>query len=261
MLMEIVDRIVAIMEALYSIPEGVGITEISKKTGIPKSAVYRMLQALSDNEWASRVPTSRKYRLGLGFAELSARGDYGRYLASVAMGHLEKLRETLGRAVFLICPVYDHCMCLACIPGTGNMKYFVEVGRVMPVHASAGALAVCAFLSPKNQEAMIGTADYLAYTPRTMTSPTQLRERLLEVNKNEYAICDEEMEEGIVAVSVPVLDKAGFAICSVAYLGLAPQVRRSFDEDLPKLFATAKLISSELRSKGTARKPTTKNST
>jgi IclR family pca regulon transcriptional regulator len=54
-----------------------------------------------------------------------------------------------------------------------------------------------------------------ARTARTVTDPTRLRERLLEVRAQGWALVDQELEEGVTSIAVPVHDASGTVVASV----------------------------------------------
>lgn len=46
-------------------------------------------------------------------------------------------------------------------------------------------------------------------TPKTVTDPEQLESQFKEIRRQGYAICVEELVDGLSAIAVPILDHAG----------------------------------------------------
>jgi IclR family acetate operon transcriptional repressor len=75
-----------------------------------------------------------------------------------------------------------------------------------------------AFLPPEVVEPVLN-APLTAYTENTITSPARLREKLEMVRQRGYGLDNEEFEEGIHAVAVPVRDIEGNVIAQMSILG------------------------------------------
>ena len=54
-----------------------------------------------------------------------------------------------------------------------------------------------------------------AFTPRTLTGPDALRERLREVRRDGYAWALEEFDAGISSVAAPIADASGEVVAAV----------------------------------------------
>jgi len=62
------------------------------------------------------------------------------------------------------------------------------------------------------------------FTPHTITDPQGLRQELMRVRKQGYAISQEELEEGLNVVAAPVYDHTGQVTASVSVAGPAYRV-------------------------------------
>jgi len=86
-----------------------------------------------------------------------------------------------------------------------------------------------AFLPDEEQDELIGRLRLEEAGPRAITDPERLREELARIRERGYAINDEELEEGICAVAVPVVDGLGPPAAS---LGIATLAFRRSPADL-----------------------------
>lgn len=91
-----------------------------------------------------------------------------------------------------------------------------------------------------------------ALTPRTVTDPAALSATLDEVRAQGYALVDEELEEGLRSIAVPVRDRTGRVVAAVNVAMHA--ARHTADECvhdiLPELRATAAGIEADLHVAG-----------
>src|SRR5439155_19567507 len=95
-------------------------------------------------------------------------------------------------------------------------------------------------------------APLLPLAPPTRTDPEALIRLLTEVRSQGHALVDEELEEGLRSIAVPVRDRTGRA---VAALNVAMHVARHTPEEcerdiLPRLRATAARIEQDLHVAG-----------
>ena len=97
-----------------------------------------------------------------------------------------------------------------------------QVGMQYPLHASASGKVLLAELSPAEVTSLL-PAELEAYTPHTITDREALSRELTHVLEQGYALIDNELEEGLLALSCPVRDSTGSL---VAILNLnAPRYR------------------------------------
>jgi len=63
-----------------------------------------------------------------------------------------------------------------------------------------------------------------AYTPRTITNPVEIRDAILKARTVSYSIVEEELDAGVVAISVPIkdaLDRTVAALSIVSHVDRA----------------------------------------
>ena len=96
-----------------------------------------------------------------------------------------------------------------------NSRYLIGgtnwVGLAVPLHCSALGKALLAFGA-----APLPAGPLEARTPRTITNRGALEAELTAVRKRGYAVTDEELESGLVAVAAPVFAGALSAIAAIS---------------------------------------------
>lgn len=61
-----------ILESLASQEKGVGLTELSREIGVPKSTLFRYLRTLERRGYLSKDPLTGRYQLGLKLFQLGS---------------------------------------------------------------------------------------------------------------------------------------------------------------------------------------------
>ena len=91
----------------------------------------------------------------------------------------------------------------------------IGVGSRLPAFHTAMGRVLLAALPPVEREQRMGKADLRAYTPLTMTDPKQLMAELDAVADRGWAIVDREFEPGLIALAVPMRNRAGKIVAAI----------------------------------------------
>ncbi|MGI8416933.1 MAG: IclR family transcriptional regulator domain-containing protein [Nakamurella sp.] len=110
------------------------------------------------------------------------------------------------------------------------MTISVNVGARRPAHATAMGRVLLADLAAAELDDYLATTHLDQLLPRTLTQPTKLRKELDLVRRSGYALVNQELEEGLVAVPVPV--RAGRARAAI---NLSTHIGRKSVEDMRDL--------------------------
>jgi len=85
-----------------------------------------------------------------------------------------------------------------------NTHLFVEIGKEIPLHCAASAKVILAYQSIEDIKRIINEEPLLRYTSNTIIESEKLMVHLLAIKNKGYAICNEELKEGIKAIAAPV---------------------------------------------------------
>jgi IclR family pca regulon transcriptional regulator len=232
------ERGLAIIRVFNADRPSMTVSEIAQVAGLTRAAVRRFLLTLSELGYVygknNRFELTPQV-LELGYSYLSALS-----FPDVALPRLEKLvAETSEASEGSILDRGD-IVCVVRVPGPALMTISVNVGARRPAHASAMGRVLLADLPPAELEDHLRKYELTPVLPRTITDPDVLRGELKKVRDEGFALVDQELEEGLVAVAVPIHDRTGkvrAAINLSTHIG-----RRSVDDMLalvPKLRETA----------------------
>lgn len=222
------------------------VSEVASKTGLTRATARRFLLTLV--ELGYMTTDGRTFELSprvlrLGYSFLSGLG-----FPSVALPHLEALvAETDEASEASILDGHD-VVYVVRVPGTRLMTIAVNVGSRMPAHATSMGRVLLAGLADRELEAYLASAKLQRFLPHTATDAETLRERVLKARADGFAIVDQELEEGLIAVAVPIHDRKQRVVAAVnlsTHVGRhdAESVRR---ELLPPLQRHAALIERDL---------------
>lgn len=192
----------------------VGVSELARTVGLPKSSVQRAARTLQHAGWVHPLDTEptrwalTSHMLGL---TLNAYGEYSlRDLAQPAMLHV---RDHTGETVHLIVldRDRDEGVVVHRVDSTQSIRTFVRVGSRSPLHATASGLAMLSRMPETEVDRILDRA-LPAYTRRTTTDPGVLRERLRRFREQGYALNEGEWRPEVASVSSPILRSDGFPL-------------------------------------------------
>ena len=200
-----VERAVQILSAFDDGRAELGVSEIAQATGLHKATAHRITMTLSNTGFLERTADGEKFKLGLRIVGLGLgalrRLDARRAAHPFMQRLVDDLQETCTLGVF----DRGQVLYVEVVHSHQSLTIAARVGRHLPAHCTASGKVLLAFLPPNVVEPVL-SAPLEAYTEKTITSPTQLREELGVIRQRGYAIADEELEEGIWAISAPIRD-------------------------------------------------------
>jgi len=88
-------------------------------------------------------------------------------------------------------------------------------GTRYPIHISSMGRVMLADLPDEELAKVIARINFKPFTKWTVTDPVELRKRILEVRRDGYCVTQDELEEGLDAVAIPVRIGGGRAIAAL----------------------------------------------
>lgn len=243
--MQIIDRVLTLLELLSSNNDGYMITEISEKLELPISTVHRILSSLKKHNYIEQDEETKKYKLGLNVLNLAVNLLNNNDVRAISRKHIKKISMKYNNLVFLTLMQNDVAICIDTVESSGNMNFYVKIGSEMPINATASAQAIAAYMKENEVNEILEKQYSKKYTSRTLTEVESVKKKLKQIRETGYAICDEELETGTVAISVPIRDFSKKVIGSITMVEI--KLDTSIQEKkIIDLKETAKVISCAL---------------
>ncbi len=201
--MQIIDRVAMIMEQLAQAPNGLTLSELSAATGLAPGTCHRLLAGLQEARLADRDEASLRWRPGMGLVRIASTLNNHRGPASVDRV-LEALRDRWQECFFLSVLTEEAVVCIRSVETTDPNRVSVTVppGRRLPLHASASGKAIIAQLPKATSRAMLTGSRRTRFTQWTLTRLADIDRDLAATRERGYAVCDQEIETGVVAYAV-----------------------------------------------------------
>jgi IclR family pca regulon transcriptional regulator len=240
------ERGLAIIRAFGRPAPEQSVGELAARTGLTRATARRFLITLTELGYVET--DGRLFRLTPKVLELGYSFLSGLRFVDVTLPHLERLVAEVDEDSEASVLNGEEIVYVARVPSSKMMTAVINVGGRLPAHATAMGKALLAALPPDELEEYLATAKLRSLMPRTVTDPEVLREQLARVREAGYAIVEQEVEEGLIAIATVVRDRAGEAAGAVnlstnVMRHSADSVRRELREPLLR---TARLIEQDL---------------
>jgi IclR family pca regulon transcriptional regulator len=207
-------RGLAVIRAFSQQQRDVTAAQISAQTGITRAAVRRCLHTLERLGYVTardRRYSLRPKILSLGHAYLTSTR-----MPATAQRFVDQVSAAVQESSSLA--VLDDDDVLYVVRSTTNTRILsidLHPGSRLPAYCTSMGRVLVAHLPPAEQKAFLSRARLGSRTERTVTSKEKLAQVLAGVRRNGYAIVDQELEEGLRSIAVPVRDAAGNVVAAM----------------------------------------------
>jgi DNA-binding IclR family transcriptional regulator len=242
------DKSLQIIEILSRYPQGASLSELTTKSGFPKSTVHHILSTFLPYEYIAQDPETKKYSLGFKFLNISNLILDNIDIRKIAHKYLLQLHEECIEAVHLAILRNGKAVYIDKINKPDGLSLATYVGFYTDPHAAAGGKVLLSELPIKKIMEIYQGKSPKKYGKNTITSLDKLLNELKKIKKDGYAIDDEEYYEGVRCVAAPIR-AGGQVVAAVSITGsIFTVTMERINNKLKKLvIKTAEKISSEMR--------------
>ncbi|WP_439888380.1 IclR family transcriptional regulator [Pseudomonas sp. MBLB4123] len=240
-------RGLAVINAFQERKRHLTIAQISHRTDIPRAAVRRCLYTLMQLGYATtdgRTYSLLPKVLTLGHAYLSSTP-----LAVSAQSYLDRISEQLHEACNLATLEGEQVLYIArsAIPQR-LISVDLSVGSRLPAYCTSMGRILLAALDDDSLHDYLNHAELQPKTSRTLHTPEDLWACLQQVRQQGWCIVDQELEQGLRSLAVPVQDSAGHVLAAMNVSTHAGRVSVSELEKryLPIMLEASRELSSQL---------------
>jgi IclR family pca regulon transcriptional regulator len=226
----------AVIEAFDEVRPKLSLGEVAKLTGLTRAAARRYLLTLVKNRYAEydgKFFWLSPRVLKLGYAYLSSTSLSGRL-----QPYLEDISRKTGESSSAAILDGVDIVYIARSSTSRIMAVDLNVGSHLPAYCSALGRALLAYDGVVSS--YIESASLVPLTPKTRHTVRELREILLEVKRNGFALVDEELALGLRSIAVPIFNADGKVVTAIniSVATVRASVEEILDRFLPILLAT-----------------------
>ena len=224
-----------------------GLSEVARISGLTRAAARRFLLTLEKLGYVTVAEARFSLTprvLELGYAYLSSLT-----LPEVAQPHMEALVARVNESSSISVLDDTDIVYIARVPTRRIMSITLAVGTRLPAYATSMGRVLLAALPDAELTTRLARIELRPLSARTITDAATLRAVLERVRRQGWAAVDQELEEGLRSLAVPIHDASGAIVAALnvsvhASRGTMTTLRRDV---LPLARAAAQAIEVDLR--------------
>lgn len=209
-----VGKAVLVLEALADGPADLTLAEICRRVRLNRATAYRLLATLERHHFVQRTELGT-YRLGLSLMALGGAVQRQSVLAEHASPHMRDLARSLDMTSVLSVLDGDEALCLQRMEAGGMLVVRFRPGEHLPLHTGAGPLLLLASLADPEVDRIL-SRPLVAFTPRTICEPAEIRALLTEARRDGVAYSDEDVTLGVGAIGAKVASPRGETVAALS---------------------------------------------
>lgn len=223
------------------------LSEVADAAGITRAGARRILLTLQTLGYVAL--DGRRFRLSprildLGYSYLSSL-DFWSFAEPIMESLVERVHESSSASVL----DGDDIVYVLRVPTRRIMSINLGIGSRLPAYAASMGRVLLASLPPAELEAYLAKTARRPYTKHTICDAAALRETLARVREQGWALVDQELEEGLRSIAVPLRNRSGRVVAALNISAHATRVsvKQMIDDLLPELLRAQADICTSLR--------------
>jgi IclR family pca regulon transcriptional regulator len=189
------------------------LSEVAAVTGVTRAVARRFLLTLESLGYVrsdGRFFSLTAKVLELGYAYLSSLS-----LPEVAEPHLEDLVSEVKESSSVSVLDGHDVVYVARVPVSRIMTVSISVGTRFPAYATSMGRVLLAGMSEEELTAYLAAVRMEPLTARTVSSVAALRGEVARARTQGWALVNQELEEGLRALAVPIRDRSGTVVAAL----------------------------------------------
>ena len=242
-----IQRTFEILDYAADNPEGVCLKDITDAMELSKSSAYVIVQSLLELGYLEPcIQNSKRYTLGVSAYTLGMQYISKIDFISLITPELKKLTDKWNRPGFAGILKGGKTIYVNSMTPSGSLLRGWPAGTSKEAHATDIGKVIIANRPDRN--ALLENLNLTRITEHTITDKDIFLKEIQKTKKNGFALDDEESENALTSIAVPIFDSTGIAIAAMSIMSLSSQ-KSDLDEIKRDLKEAAMNISTKLGSR------------
>lgn len=234
-----------VLEVFSRESPSLSMTEIAERAGLSKSTAFRVAFTLEELGYLNRDPETKRYRPGLKVLRLGFSALNSLEMGQIAQPFLKTLSAQSGNTTNMTIRDEKDIVYVARNKTQEILSLDLHLGSRLPVYCTSQGKAQLVDLSRQEVEELLGSGPYRKLGPNTITTLDGLMNELDRIQRQGYAINDQELAAGIRSVAAPVRGSERKVIAAINISVPSARASRQEMEEIlaPMVIQTARQIS------------------
>lgn len=223
-----VEKAMLLLDCFWEERKAYSLAELAAKTGWAKSTIHALLSSMTGNAMVEQDVQTGKYRLGHHAFELGCVVQERWDVKPVAAHYMRKITERTGESLYLGMRCGNELLLIENSEGFNSYRVASPLGGRMPLYACSQGKVLLANMPPQEREEYLSTVELKNHTPYTITDPEKLRQELLQIRQQGFAVEYGELQIGLKSIAAPIYDQNGNCNYAISAVTIA---RGGLDDD------------------------------
>ncbi len=221
---------------------GINLNELVKATRLPRSSAHRIASALCGANYLA-LDSANVYRLGIAFQDLIKRSLTADSRRQSFQPALQYLVAELGETAFFARYIDGEVnLAHALAPKASTRSYIYPGTGPRPLESCSSSKAILAFASADEVKQLY---DEGRLQLGEQSSFAAFLEQLQRVQSNGYAICDGEIDEGVLSLACPVHIGPFLGLYSIGVVGPTSRMKATGIAKIAHVVQSAAIMAAE----------------
>lgn len=212
-----------------------------------KTTVFKLLETLQLVGFVEKSSRDSHYKIGFGLIKIACNSLQQLDMVTMATPFLEQLHKETDETIHLAVLNDLSLIYVTKLESTQSVRTISRIGKTAPLYCTGMGKAMLSTFPREEIDQYIATNEFQQHTPYTITKGSQLLDELKKIQELGYAIDNEEHEEEIRCIAIPLTAKSQlFGAISIS----APKYRMddmTLQRYLPLLFEAQRNIVERLQ--------------
>lgn len=183
----------------------ISIKELSEKMHLANSTVFRILNTLLKYDYVTQNESNYKYSLSFKFVNIADAILQKYDIITITRDIVEELVEIIDENAMMVSFANNQVTVIEDYSShKKNQAVYYYTGCFYPAYASSAGNAFLAYFSDKRLQEYIDSVEIKPLTPYTITTASDLRNKLSSGLERGYFECNQEINEGVLSFSAPI---------------------------------------------------------
>jgi IclR family transcriptional regulator, KDG regulon repressor len=244
---KILGKIIKVLD-LYTYKENAfAFAEITRKTGLPKTTVFRILKSMEKAGFFKYDSQTERYSLGLRFFELGGIVYSSLSIRKAAAYYMDALSNDLKATILLGVIKDDQLFYVDKRESDSIVRVTSHSGLKRPPHYGMLGMTLLAYMDKQERKRLLDLYPPTKITEKTASDRDDILRTLDETKKLGYYVEVDQIIEGLTGVGVPIMDFSGNVVAALGATQPGFQIKEGIMEKIIRsLVEAARSISKDL---------------
>jgi DNA-binding IclR family transcriptional regulator len=229
---QVIERMIALLDTLAQYPDPVSLKELSIATGLHPSTAHRILNDMVLKRFVDRTEPG-SYRLGMRLLELGNIVKSRLNVREAALDFMRSLHRKTHQTINLSVRQSDEIVYIdRAFSERSGMQVVRAIGGRAPLHLTSTGKLFLSVDDPKTVRAYATRTGLAGHNKNSITDLTKLERELSLVRARGFARDNEELELGVRCMAAGIRDDSGKLIAGLSISAPADRLQEDWLEDL-----------------------------